>query len=1641
MVATQGKLWTRTRLALAFAVSFAVTGGGIAALADDDPIWEQVSYYSTFGGKTPGLVTERGAGSWDTGMPPDSNFVSVSGVEGNWALDLASYNGWTDSGQTVLAAEDAAFTIALRAKTGTEAKGVLFAFGSRVSAPATGGLSIRRGDNPGEWVVATGMNVARLTYTPETASDDAYVTFAVIYENGALRALTLDGGTVTPSDPVTPDDPVIAPLFQFGSRHGNGFDGEVRGCGAIDALGVWKRVLTAEDLGRLATEWATPATIPSPARGEVAFDTEVPEAWGPEKPSEAAQIVSGYGPSLSLEPMTRNVPYTVNGRTAIVGDVHMGTAGFDVYGVSGMHFGDGSEIVRDVWLKVSGGTYGRVVGGKNNDWRNGHANSITGNLLTELGTGVVADHVIGGIEGCGTGGDASRGEGYPLTGDTLVTIDQGATVRGNIVGGDVVYHGDAFTHTGDSTVRIRSLQGQGGAATLNNRLYGNHVIGGQASADASNRSGTHAVTLDGDSAVEIMLDSAASGPFVKEIIGGSYNANDDQTDYAFTTTGNATVTIEAPTAVTFSGRICAGSRGNATVQGKVTLTLTGGTYTGDLVPAYDGATATGGSELVVDGADLSKARLGAFDKLTLCSAVDLGANRLPEGVIESVVYPTLTLTLTDGEIADRRAILCRADAVPTNLTFFVTNPQDGWDWRVVEGRLCYAPEPSDWTWQGSWEGFQSGDNLIFPQNEAQGTANVDTDRRASAIVVAGDWRVTTTGNLSARTLTVNAGATFVVAPPRFDPCRYLKLVFLRRVAAGEGVNNSSGWALSEIGLWKEGAQVAWPEGMTIASDATNADHPVTCLADGSLGINEKWYWESTAERFDDETCAITFDAGEGNVFDFDAYNLATADQNGRNPIEWELWGSPDGSDYTLLDKRVFSQAQGAGWATGSWLADGPFALGEAGLTVTSDATVAGTLAGAVSIEGDLAFKEGSTLAIDDLGGGPTVAGNASGTVALDVDDALLGADTYLRVITAPEGLTLIAPEGYVTYWKEGSYWLIKDLAAPASVTLSGDATWAEADWKDAAGNAVAPAQWDTWTTAMSRAEITAGVDATLATSPEILWVGALTIGASKHTLTLAGDPLTVREALTVNGKLATNPTTLPLPAQTTIGAGATLAYDVPEGATAALQGLAGEGIFVKSGAGTLRLDTDNFATAIEVREGIVQTIRPFEQAMDITIGNGARLVVDSNWLPGYNSNFPNEGNRFLLEDGATLELANGSYEPRRFAGRITVKGNVTLLGSVYGDNLSVAADIAGTGTLILGEGGCGGWHNTYAISGSLADGEGGKIALVMEDWSRITLSGDNTHTGGTTIRLNGDYTGSTQSGDIDCHPRLIAAHAEALGTGPVAVGANTMLEVAKDTVLNVHAAFANANDNTAIGDDAGKYACGVKGAIRLCAGATLTQGTAVFDALEVADGAVIPVTPAETIAAGDRLVQWTAGQGPADTAVFSVEGWQTEIREDGLYAVVPLPAYTFAVSGGVPPTEAQREALVAFAQANGLSAGEVPVTLAEGTTLDALDVFDNILSVKEGTVALDYDFGIADIAVSGDTAAVTVALGGAATFRDGVTVALRRVEADGSAAAGKAPEVTETVFDAGRQTATLTFALPPGERTVLFRAVATPATP
>jgi hypothetical protein len=136
--------------------------------------------------------------------------------------------------------------------------------------------------------------------------------------------------------------------------------------------------------------------------------------------------------------------------------------------------------------------------------------------------------------------------------------------------------------------------------------------------------------------------------------------------------------------------------------------------------------------------------------------------------------------------------------------------------------------------------------------------------------------------------------------------RYLKWII------SDTKDTSDETQASEFSLILEGQPVDWTDSINVENpDGDNnldwGEGP-NSLVDGDFDNNlDGWFgnkWLDYAFSENENQSTVIFDAGEGETLTFDAYTWATADdEENRDPSSWTLYGSSNGSSWTLLDER------------------------------------------------------------------------------------------------------------------------------------------------------------------------------------------------------------------------------------------------------------------------------------------------------------------------------------------------------------------------------------------------------------------------------------------------------------------------------------------------------------------------------------------------------------------------------------------------------------------------------------------------------------------------------------------------------------------------------------------------------------------
>lgn len=314
----------------------------------------------------------------------------------------------------------------------------------------------------------------------------------------------------------------------------------------------------------------------------------------------------------------------VDGRLQVVANLTGGTY-TEVYGLlkSNETIGDANH---DIYLAVSGDASVSRVGGVQSAYYSGSVTAnTTGNALVQIGGNATVGYAYGaGYQG---GSDAT------VTGDTGVTIKDGAVLTGSAVGGWASQHQANPRVSGNTSVMVLNVQSINSAGE-DGAISNDAIVGG--SVYRSNAASTSA-TISGDSSASVDLSGLAltqGTNFTKRIIGGcaALRSNDNRGG-TYAVNGSSSVTITAPEEVVFTkditGAGCivdANTIMYATVGGNSSVTINGGTYRGVTITA--GARGPDAAKATVAGTATLTINGGVFDGATLRGGNATGAKTL-----------------------------------------------------------------------------------------------------------------------------------------------------------------------------------------------------------------------------------------------------------------------------------------------------------------------------------------------------------------------------------------------------------------------------------------------------------------------------------------------------------------------------------------------------------------------------------------------------------------------------------------------------------------------------------------------------------------------------------------------------------------------------------------------------------------------------------------------------------------------------------------------------------------------------------------------------------------------------------------------------------------------------------------------------
>ncbi len=224
-----------------------------------------------------------------------------------------------------------------------------------------------------------------------------------------------------------------------------------------------------------------------------------------------------------------------------------------------------ASVTTNTWIKVTGGSFNLIVGGNHaNNWGSGAVCHFIGDshILAEGGT---IDTIIG--------GNYKDGQGASFTGHSYITVKDGTTVKGSIIGGLAVTHSTDPTFTGSTNIFVNTVLDNTSGATIHNATaLRDAIIGGNAWLTNVN-STTH---FEGDThiTVDISESSSMATAFNRYIIGGSTGGATGG-DGGATMSGDTNVTIIGKDGVSFTRDIIGASYA---YSGNNPLRLTGNSF-------------------------------------------------------------------------------------------------------------------------------------------------------------------------------------------------------------------------------------------------------------------------------------------------------------------------------------------------------------------------------------------------------------------------------------------------------------------------------------------------------------------------------------------------------------------------------------------------------------------------------------------------------------------------------------------------------------------------------------------------------------------------------------------------------------------------------------------------------------------------------------------------------------------------------------------------------------------------------------------------------------------------------------------------------------------------------------------------------
>ncbi len=264
----------------------------------------------------------------------------------------------------------------------------------------------------------------------------------------------------------------------------------------------------------------------------------------------------------------------------------------------------------------------------------------------------------------------------------------------------------------------------------------------------------------------------------------------------------------------------------------------------------------------------------------------------------------------------------------------------------------------------------------------------------------------------------------------------------------------------------------------------------------------------------------------------------------------------------------------------------------------------------------------------------------------------------------------------------------------------------------------------------------------------------------------------------------------------------------------------GDYTLTKTGAGMLVLNSTEVYGSLDIQGGtlVMGNSKNLVELSSINLGESTTLMFE--YGAGMN------GGYITMNEGSSIQMKNGGGANTMLNATITLNGNATLGGSVYGNATRVEGVITGNGQLTVNKAG---GSNIWSLSSAIVETEGSQISLRYEN-ANVSVKGSNTYTGGTLI--NG---GTVEAGN-----------AYAFGTGAVTMSNAATLKLNAELGVESLSGTGTVNTNTkmlvlnvADADGSAAFNGTINGAgyvVKQGAGSQTLSGTMAVNELTVTEG-------------------------------------------------------------------------------------------------------------------------------------------------------------------------------------------------------------